>query len=328
MNTFSNFSSSDPSGFGANKALQVDALPHLAALSGASPTAYFVWRQMMEAQAASKGNNESDSDEKIQVEEFTTQPQSYNDIHLSTFQFFDDEHELSAMIESSPLAELNKQDHNGNTPLLWAASEGRDDIVTLLVEQGADINCQNYDGETALYLAAARGFTHMVEFLLMNGANLNITNLDGASPLHIAAAEGHLDALRVLVQYGGQPSIVQDEVGDCVLHYAVREGRVEIVQALACEFRVDLSMKNEDLETPLELAQCLGESAIVQLLWAAQCNRSSPAMTMMSCGGADEMEDLTNEATFQWKAFPSVVGDFQQQPTSHSAAPALFALRC
>jgi ankyrin repeat protein len=47
-------------------------------------------------------------------------------------------------------------DHHGNTPLIWAASEGNDDIVQLLVEQGANVNTQNFAGETALFLAAAR----------------------------------------------------------------------------------------------------------------------------------------------------------------------------
>jgi ankyrin repeat protein len=125
MNNFSSFSTDEPpvSGFG-KKSLGADPL-HLAALSGASPTAYFVWRQVMENASNSKCNTDSED------EELPSLSRSYNDLHMSTFQSFE-ENELNNLVENSPMAELNKQDHNGNSPLAWAASEGREDIVTLL----------------------------------------------------------------------------------------------------------------------------------------------------------------------------------------------------
>ena len=60
------------------------------------------------------------------------------------------------ILESCSLNEINKQDHNGNTPLIWAAMEGHDDIVQLLVDYRAEINLQNFAGETALLVAASR----------------------------------------------------------------------------------------------------------------------------------------------------------------------------
>ena len=60
------------------------------------------------------------------------------------------------ILESCSLNEINKQDNNGNTPLIWAAMEGHDDIVQLLVDYRAEINLQNFAGETALLVAASR----------------------------------------------------------------------------------------------------------------------------------------------------------------------------
>jgi ankyrin repeat protein len=45
---------------------------------------------------------------------------------------------------------VNAQDHEGNTPLHYAAISGHESMVTLLVEHGADSTIKNRDGEVAL----------------------------------------------------------------------------------------------------------------------------------------------------------------------------------
>jgi ankyrin repeat protein len=316
MNTFTytnNASSMDPSGLGAKKQspFQMDSLSvqHIAALSGASPTAYFVWRQVMEnANNALKSSMDSDEESVSSEVNAITLSKSYNEIHLSTFQSFE-ENELNTLIESSPMAEINKQDHNGNTPLLWAISEGRDDIASLLVEQGADINSQNFEGETALFLAAARGNTKMVEFLLTNGAHPHITNLDGALAVHIAASNGHVSVLRVferLYKSGSSPAAcfsVQDDNGDSPLHHAVRESQIECVRFLVEQCRVDVDMRNEDLESPIELASCFGETAIVSFL--LPYSQKHPHLGSFEEDAMDEEDDMTTDIHQEgnWKAF-------------------------
>jgi len=157
--------------------------------------------------------------------------------------------------------EINDEDENGNSPLVFAVLNGRLDLVRNLVDQGAFVNHQNYNGETALYWAAAQGSEQIVDVLIENGSNLNICNLDGASPAHVAAANGHCSILGKLIRNGAYVNS-QDDVKDSVLHYAVREGRREIVEFLVrvCKAKVDI--KNEDLESPLELAVCLEPSCM------------------------------------------------------------------
>jgi len=60
----------------------------------------------------------------------------------------------------------NKQDNYGNTTLIWASSNGRTEIVKLLLaQQNIDVNKQNNSGYTALILASSNGHSEIVELL-------------------------------------------------------------------------------------------------------------------------------------------------------------------
>jgi len=50
-------------------------------------------------------------------------------------------------------ANIESRDARGNTPLLVCCLSGRDDIIDLLLEQGANPNVKNSDGETANSIA-------------------------------------------------------------------------------------------------------------------------------------------------------------------------------
>eukprot|EP01117_Protostelium_nocturnum_P012745 TRINITY_DN4710_c0_g1_i1.p2 TRINITY_DN4710_c0_g1~~TRINITY_DN4710_c0_g1_i1.p2 ORF type:complete len:274 (-),score=94.17 TRINITY_DN4710_c0_g1_i1:310-1131(-) len=242
--------------------LGADANATLAALSGASPTTYFVWKKAMES-AMIIGKEES-ALERASEERNQPQLSFYNDLHGCAFQNFE-ENELSTLVEGSSMAEINKQDHNGCAPIHWAVSEGNSEVVSSLVDQGCDINIQNFEGETPLLLASARGNEKLVQFLVNNGANPHIANLEGVTPMHLAAANGRNDILSQFIEYCACLN-VQDHSGDSLLHYAVREGHLETIKFLVKEGNVTVDIKNEDEETPLDLAECLEEAKIIEYL--------------------------------------------------------------
>jgi len=165
--------------------------------------------------------------------------------------------------EDVEFLEMNDEDENGNNALMFAVCQGREDLTRTLVDQGAFLDHQNLQGETALYWACSEGVKTFVDLLLENGANPNIKTLDGASPLHAAAANGHSAIISTLITYGAFVN-AQDEEMDSVLHYAVRECRVGIVEMLVKNFTARLDVKNEDLETPLDLALCLESNSFGQ----------------------------------------------------------------
>ena len=60
----------------------------------------------------------------------------------------------------------------GQTPLSWAAENGHEAVVKLLLEKGADVECKSNDGRTPLWWAAEKGHEAVVKLLLEKGADV------------------------------------------------------------------------------------------------------------------------------------------------------------
>jgi ankyrin repeat protein len=74
-------------------------------------------------------------------------------------------------------------DGPGWTPLIYAATGGKDDIVVWLLGQGANIDAQSPNGTTALMMAIRENRINTAELLIARGANPNLRNQNGASAL-------------------------------------------------------------------------------------------------------------------------------------------------
>jgi ankyrin repeat protein len=62
-------------------------------------------------------------------------------------------------------ADFNLKDNSGSTALMWAAAQGYEETVKLLIQSGADINQKNQGGYTALMLAEFNGYKSVVQQL-------------------------------------------------------------------------------------------------------------------------------------------------------------------
>lgn len=94
-------------------------------------------------------------------------------------------------------------DEDGNTALHWAARNGGDACVELLLDLNPDPDARNDDGETPLMKAAisgasAEGALRSVQLLIDAGADTSIPNTFGYSPLF------------ALMVYGGGQTMVLD----------------------------------------------------------------------------------------------------------------------
>ena len=67
-------------------------------------------------------------------------------------------------------ADVNAKDGDGKTALLWAARNGNEKAVTLLLKAGADANAMDCYGNTALVWAVRHGNEKAVELLKQHGA--------------------------------------------------------------------------------------------------------------------------------------------------------------
>lgn len=91
---------------------------------------------------------------------------------------------------------------NGRTPLHVAASDGRADVASLLLDRQAEPNAMEQDGP-----------------------------LTGFTPLHAAAAEGHAEVVRLLLSRGAKPGL-EDARGKTALDVAERAGHAAVVEIL------------------------------------------------------------------------------------------------
>src|SRR5262245_40982465 len=98
-----------------------------------------------------------------------------------------------------------------NTPLHFAASntwrEGPQ-IASVLIARGAKIDAKNHDGYTPLRFAAEDGSPAMVELLVSKGADSNVQDKQGRTPLALALASDSKETVEYL-KIAMQPRAVQ-----------------------------------------------------------------------------------------------------------------------
>jgi len=94
-----------------------------------------------------------------------------------------------------------------------AAYAGHKDVVTFLLEVGANVNSPSRLGRTALHLAALsvqpQHRTEMATLLVAHGADCSIKDVDGKTARDYALQEGQFDIVDLLDQRDSAPKPMQ-----------------------------------------------------------------------------------------------------------------------
>lgn len=153
-------------------------------------------------------------------------------------------------------AEVNVKGKYSDYPLGYAAMYGRLENVKLLLTAGAEINQKGEYGRTALHYAATPGdwsddFFEITKLLLDNGADPNITHSGGDTPLLEALMYKDVDIeiIKLLMEYGADLH-VKDVYGGSALSRAAERGRMDIIELIQQHLQGD-EMKHETLEKAL-----------------------------------------------------------------------------
>ena len=83
---------------------------------------------------------------------------------------------------------VNRPSFRGRTPIITAALHGHMEVCKLLCANGANLDYQDDDKCTALMYAAYEGQYFIVKYLVENGANINLRNSEGNTALMCAEA--------------------------------------------------------------------------------------------------------------------------------------------
>ena len=173
-----------------------------------------------------------------------------------------DRAKLKGLIDVEP-ALMSSKDPGGSTPLHHAAGFGTADVVTLLLDSGADINAKNRRGSTPLHWAIHD--EAKVRLLLARGADVNAKQVEGRTPVYQAAVlGGGLPVLRVLLEKGGNPNTPILN-GQTPLFVAALRGDASAM-TLLIDKGADVNAKSGAGNAPLLSAATNGSASAVKLL--------------------------------------------------------------
>ena len=93
------------------------------------------------------------------------------------------------------------QDELGNSPLLISIFNQQTDIAEVMIKFSKDLNVSNYSGLTPLLQAISNQDHSMVKELLQNGADIDKPYSDGKTPIQLAIANKDKDITLILLNY-------------------------------------------------------------------------------------------------------------------------------
>ncbi|XP_074483440.1 protein phosphatase 1 regulatory subunit 12C isoform X3 [Sebastes fasciatus] len=217
---------------------------------------------------------------------------------------------------------INCSNADGITALHQSCIDGSMEIVSFLLEHGANVNQVDSEGWTPLHVAASCGYPDIADFLLQQGASLSAVNCDGDVPLDIALDETTESLLqgytlrqgvdleaakrleeeqimtdaRTWLTEGPPADVRHPRTGATPLHVAAAKGYLEALKIL-CQCGLDVSAMDFDGWTPLHAAAHWGQGEACRILAEQLCNmeaRSNAGQTPFDV--ADEsVEELLEE---------------------------------
>ncbi|KAI0155915.1 ankyrin repeat-containing domain protein [Pestalotiopsis sp. NC0098] len=166
--------------------------------------------------------------------------------------------------------EPSMADSKGWAPVFWATMKGHEAVVRLLLENGAQTDQKDEHECTALCLAAYEGHESVVRLLLDHGAYIETADEYGRSILSMAAITGHQAVVRVLL-YRGAKVESMDRFGRTPLYSSLLlrgsgSGRTRVVEMLLEHDAMVNTRCTSWGHTPLMLAAENNHSDVIKLL--------------------------------------------------------------
>jgi ankyrin repeat protein len=169
---------------------------------------------------------------------------------------------LEILLDSTivPITCINQKNKDGDTPLHRACTENiAADIITKMIEKGADVGMVNSTGDTPLYIACQKSHANIIPALLDSpnvSEYINLQDKDGDTPLHWACAKNvAADIITKMIEKGADPEIVNIN-GKTPLHTAFYNNYYDVINALLNSTNPLKYINRQDIHnnTPLHLA--------------------------------------------------------------------------
>ncbi|XP_074657109.1 uncharacterized protein LOC141910278 [Tubulanus polymorphus] len=181
---------------------------------------------------------------------------------------------VEKLIKSGVDVNWRSWDSNKSCPI-HVASQGKPEVVKLLIEAKCNINVKDEGGKLPIHHAAMKGHDEIIKMLLDADSEKDCQDNNGWTPLLCAAYWCHLEAVKMLLK-NGSDSNIKNKDERTALHEACRsrvtekeEQLSEIVQQLldaGCDINMKSSSEGEADFTPLMFAAYHGHTDTVRVL--------------------------------------------------------------
>lgn len=161
---------------------------------------------------------------------------------------------------------VNACDCDMNTPLLSACGSNNPDIISCLIDSGADPMARDVHGNTAIHIALKRKQTEVAYFLMsLEIISWDAVNYRGVTFLMIAAKQGDIDLVSFLADQNADPKL-KTSIGRTVLHYAIKHNNIEIVRMLLSLEVVDPTIHDKFGYSALHMAAMTRNVEMIQVV--------------------------------------------------------------
>ncbi|WP_250464896.1 ankyrin repeat domain-containing protein [Caballeronia sp. GAFFF2] len=131
-------------------------------------------------------------------------------------------------LADNPKIDLEKQDPAGENAMMLAALNGDATFVNLLIAKDAEVNKK---GWSPLHYAATNGHDDIVKILLDHSAYIDAGAPNGTTPLMMAARGGHLSTCKLLLDEGADLR-VKNQLGMTAVDFAKKYNEKDVAEGL------------------------------------------------------------------------------------------------
>src|SRR6201996_8735775 len=140
---------------------------------------------------------------------------------------------VGAALVANPKTNIEIQDKAGENAMMMAALNGDLDFVNLLIAKDAEVNKK---GWAPLHYAAANGHDDVVKVLLDHSAYVDAGSPNGTTPLMMAARGGHVSTVKLLLDNGADLT-VKNQIGMTALDFAKTYKEPDVIEGLTARMQ-------------------------------------------------------------------------------------------
>ncbi|XP_060568285.1 ankyrin repeat and sterile alpha motif domain-containing protein 1B-like [Ruditapes philippinarum] len=184
---------------------------------------------------------------------------------------------------------VNVRDNRDNLPLHHAAMKGHADIVQTLLDAGSEINAQEKNGWTALHNAAYWCHPEVVRVLLKNGCDVHIQNKDERTALHECARSQQKNDQKL-----GEIAQILIDAGCDINSKSSDWGEADLTGLMYASFHNHPDVASALIEAGCEL-NSVGTTFWSALHWAADRGNDELVYILLDAGIDPTIRDMRGE---------------------------------